>query len=322
MQSNGIKIALCATSQRVGFTVCQALERLIQIESIKVFLEPANDPVRLSFRGESVRVENLNTIETYAPDVIIYAGKAFNFNAFHNQIKYLNIPVLNISWGLGVESLILESNDENIFQIKHPITQQLYLPLSHVDAIAKLASVNVCVACGVDIEGEEGVLELMNQTRAYMNYDEDYFNVFPKPIAFNSISDISIDETTGYDACRRIMGQELKQTLKSKASIDMSFMQLPVLQGHHAVVHLTTKKPVDVNELAKSFETDPLLHHVNLVSNREYGQCFNRVAISQIKKHSQSDCGLSFHVMADELSFGIKQFLLHQVTEMFAITEV
>ena len=57
----------------------------------------------------------------------------------------------------------------------------------------------------------------MNQTRAYMNYDEDYFNVFPKPIAFNSISDISIDETTGYDACRRIMGQELKQTLKSKA---------------------------------------------------------------------------------------------------------
>ncbi|MEE2770104.1 MAG: Asd/ArgC dimerization domain-containing protein [Pseudomonadota bacterium] len=321
MQSNGIKIALCATSQRIGFAICQSLERLVQIESIKVFLDPVNDPVRLMYRGECLQVETYNSLENYMPDIIIYAGKAFNFNAFHSQFNRLNIPMLNLSWGLGVENLILEPNDENIYQMKHPITQQLYLPLSHIDKLSKIETVNICVACGADIEGEDGILELMNQTKAYMSYDEEYFNVFPKPIAFNSISDISVDETTGYDACRRMMTKELKQALKNDLSIDMSFMQLPVIQGHHAVVHVTSKNPIDMCEVGKSFESDPLLHHVNLVSNREYAQCFNRVAISQIKQHPEHNRGISFHVLADELAFGIKQYVLHKVTEMFEITE-
>ncbi len=319
MPSNGIKIALCATSQRVGFAICQALERLPHIESIKVFLEPVNDPVRLLFRGQNVQTEKLSNIAHYEPDMIIYGGKAFNFNAFHNQCKHLNTPLFNLSWGQGVEDLILKPNDENIHQMKHPITQQLCQPLAHIHTLFELESVNICVACGADIQGEDGVLELMNQTRAYMSYDEEYFNIFPKPIAFNSISDISVDETTGYDACRRIMAQELKQALASDVSIDMSYMQLPVLQGHHAVVHLSTKRSLDINEVAKSFETDDLLYHVNLVSNREYGQCFNRVAISQIKQHPEKDNSVSFHVMADALAFGVKQFVLSHVAEMVEI---
>lgn len=319
MPSNGIKIALCAASQRVGFAICQSLERLPHIESIKVFLEPANDPVRVLFRGQNVLLEKLSDLEHYQPDMIIYAGKAFNFNAFHSKCKYLNAPLLNLSWGQGVEDLILKPNDENIHQMRHPITQQLCLPLAHIDALFELDTVNVCVACGADIEGEDGILELMNQTRAYMSYDEEYFNVFPKPIAFNSISDVSVDETTGYDACRRIMSKELKQALGSDVSVDMTYMQLPVLQGHHAVVHLTTKKTLDVNEIARSFEADALLHHVNLVSNREYGQCFNRVAISQMKQHTDNNHSISFHVMADALAFGVKKFVLTHVSEMVEI---
>lgn len=321
MQSNGIKIALCATTQRIGFAICQTLERLPEIESVKVFLEPVNDPVRLMFKGESVCMEKISEIDNFSPDLIIYAGKAFNFNACHNQIKHLNVPILNTSWGTGVEDLILNANDEYIHQIKHPITQQLYLPLSHINNLFELKSINACIACGADIEGEDGILELMNQTKAYMNYDEEYFNVFPKPIAFNSISDISIDETTGYDACQRMMSQELKQALSEKMMVDLSFMQLPVLQGHHAVVHVNTKKPIDVNEVAKSFENDSLLHHVNLVSNREYGQCFNRVAVSQIKPHPENNHCISFHVLADELAFGIKQFVLSYVSEMVEILD-
>ena len=48
MPSNGIKIALCATSQRVGFAICQALERLPHIESIKVYDSRKRELIRFN----------------------------------------------------------------------------------------------------------------------------------------------------------------------------------------------------------------------------------------------------------------------------------
>lgn len=320
MHTNGIKVALCAPTQRLGFTVCQTLERLSQIDEVKVFIDVANEPVRFAFRGESVHVDGYQTLNDFAPDMVIFAGKSFDFASFHSAHCSVDIPVLNLSWGQGVETLIIEPNDQNIRQMQHPIAQQILTPVMHMNDLSQVNSIHACVACGADIEGEDGILELMNQTRAYMSYDEEYFNVFPKPIAFNTISNINVDEITDYDVCKRIMGQELKNNFKQTVKVDLSFIQVPVIQGHHAVVQVTTESPLDIKDVIKSIEADPLMHHVNLVSNREYGQCFNRIAISQLNKHTDDEHSVSFHVMADELAFGVKQFVLKQIHEIVEIS--
>tara|TARA_X000000950_G_C13880816_1_gene646790 strand:+ start:481 stop:1449 length:969 start_codon:yes stop_codon:yes gene_type:complete len=319
MHTNGLKIALCEPTQRVGFAICQALERLNNIAAIEVFIEPKSDIVRLPYQGNAVPVNDIKNIDAFPADVVIYAGKAFYFSEFYAKCKK-DTHVINLSWGQDVEEYILSDASANIRQIKHPITQQIYAPLKHIDALSPIKSVDITVACGVDIAGEDGVFELMNQTRAYMNYDEEYFNVFPKPIAFNTISDIAIDETTGYQATRRLMSQELKQLFKQKMMVDMSFIQLPVMQGHHATIHVTTAKAIDLNDVSRSFMNDDSIYHVNMVSNREYGQCFSRAAVSQLNQHLDCQESLSFHVVADELAFGIQQFVVEKVSEMVEIS--
>lgn len=322
MNAQGIKVALFAPSQSQGLVITQVLERMKEIADVVIYLDDgALGDEKFYFRGKRLQPITDSMIKANEYDWVIYAGKAFKFNAFYAQIKDHHVPVLNISWGQGVESLIGVGNTGKIIQGLNPITQQIKPPLKFIQQHFGIQSLNLFIGFSVETMGEDGLTELFNQTFAYMSGVNESFYVFPKPIAFNALSTVEIDETTDHVAYKRLLNKELQHQLDQKLDIELTLMQMSTLKGHHVVVHVSTEKSIDLKAMSQYFEHDEEINHVNMLNNRECGEYFNQITIGQLAKHPNHENGLSFHIIANEYNYACAKTIKQAYTNLMASIE-
>jgi hypothetical protein len=310
MNAQGIKVALFAPNQSQGLAITQVLERMPGIATVAVHLDDgALGDEKYYFRGKRIQPVNEVIAKDHEFDWIIYAGKAYKFNAFYAQVEALSVPVLNLSWGQGVDSLIGEAQAGMIVQSSNPITQQLMPPLRFIHERFGINALNLFVGFSVETMGDDGLSELLNQTFAYMSGVNESFYVFPKPIAFNTLSTVEVDETTDHVAYKRLLNKEIKFQLGQAIDVELTLMQMSTLKGHHVSVHVLTDKSIDLKEISRYFESHEEIHHTNMLNNRESGEYFDQVAIGQLAKHPSHEHGLSFHIIANELNYAYAKTL-------------
>lgn len=122
--------------------------------------------------------------------------------------------------------------------------------LCPIDREAGLESVDVAAMLPAAALGQDGVAELVEETRALFAMESREPNLFPIPLAFNLIPQTAVSAETADSALERDVALAMRGLLgRDDLPFSMTAVWAPVFYGASLAVHLATGKVVDLERM-------------------------------------------------------------------------
>jgi aspartate-semialdehyde dehydrogenase len=160
--------------------------------------------------------------------------------------------------------------------------------------------------------GQEGMDELQDGTKVWLEGGKPENKIFAWPLPFNVIPQIDKFQDNGYTKeemkvtweCRKIC------SLPDDLPISCSAVRIPTIRAHSEVIVMETEKPVDIAEARRVLEEAPgvklvddtskLLYPMPLTATGQYD-----VEVGRVRKSiAFGDYGIEFFVCGDQLLRG------------------
>ncbi len=314
-------VAVAGATGVVGQEMIEILEeREFPIEALHPFASKRSAGKSLSFCGEEVEIQNLETADFSGIDIILGATSSELARVYTPKALKAGCTIIDNSSAFRmvpeVPLVVPEVNGDAISThsgiIANPncSTAQLVVALKPIHDAAILRRVMMTTFQSVSGTGKEAIEELMDQTKAILSFQEVKSKVYDQQIAFNCIVNWECDPETGDTEEETKIIEETKKILgEPDLKISATTVRVPVFRSHGQSVTIETEKKNSPNDVRGLLSGAPGITVLDDPSRKVYptpidvvGQ--DNVYVGRIRKDHSTDFGLHLWVVGDNLRKG------------------
>jgi len=317
-------VAVVGATGAVGEAMLSILEeRNFPVGKVYALASSRSVGKRLNFKGESLKVEDLETFdfskvqiglfspgasvsEIYAP-IAAAAGCIVIDNT--SQFRYdddipLVVPEVN------PQAIALYKN-RGIIANPNCSTIQMLVALKPIYDAVGIDRINVCTYQAVSGTGKEAIEELASQTANLLNAKAIKAEVYPKQIAFNVLPQIDVFMDNGYTKEEMKMVWETQKIMgDANIKVNATAVRVPVFFGHSEAVHIETKQKITVEQVRDLLRNAPGVVLMDERVNGGYPTAVTEAAnhdatfVGRIREDISHPLGLNLWVVADNVRKG------------------
>lgn len=271
MPEKQLNIAVAGATGAVGRQMITCLEeRNFPVKSIEFLASHKSAGRKLKFRDQEITVKELKEDSFKGIDIAIFSAGGGTSEKFAPcAAKDGCIVVDNSSaWRMDrqVPLVIPEVNPDAIKDytnkgiIANPncSTIQMLVALYPIYKKCGIKRIVVSTYQAVSGSGLKAIEELVDQTRALLNFQECKKRVYPHQIAFNCLPQIDVFLENGYTKEEMKMVLETRKIFKNDTiGVTATTVRVPVFYSHSESVNIETKKHISVDEVKALLSNAP-----------------------------------------------------------------
>ena len=316
-------VAVAGATGAVGREMLKILEeRNFPVKELRLFASPRSEGMELEFKGERIKVRTLKKGVFKGCDIALFScGGSRSLEFAPDAAKDGCVVIDNSSaWRMDPEVplVVPEVNPHAIADYKNKgiianpncSTIQMVVPLKAIYDYSRITHIFVATYQSTSGAGKKAMDELLEQTRAILNFQPIEKKVFPHQIAFNCLPHIDVFFDNGYTKEEMKMVNETKKILEDPdIKVSPTCVRVPVFISHSEAVTIQTEKKVTAQKARELLENFPGVKVVDDPSQNLYplaidaagkDECF----VGRIREDVGLENGLSMWIVADNLRKG------------------
>jgi aspartate-semialdehyde dehydrogenase len=317
-------VAVVGATGTVGETMLSILaERNFPVRSVYAVASSRSAGTRVEFKGESLRVQDLEAFDFKGVDIAlfspgagvskIYAPKAAAAGCIvidnTSQFRYekevpLVVPEVN-------SHALAAYKNRGIIANPNCSTIQMVVALKPIYDEVGIDRINVCTYQSVSGTGKDGIEELATQAASLLNGKPIRSTVYPKPIAFNVLPHIDEFQESGYTKEEMKMVWETQKIMEDETiKVNPTAVRVPVFYGHSEAIHLETKERISAKRARELLNAAPGVTVVDERAAGGYptavteGAGHDTVYVGRIREDISHARGLNVWVVSDNVRKG------------------
>jgi len=318
-------IAVVGASGAVGEEIFRVLEEQKFPVANLLPLASANSAGNIiEFAGDEYNIEELTEDVFKGRDIDIAffsAGGAISAKYVKYAIESGALVIDNTSHFRMVEDIPLvvpEVNPEDIKLwenrgiIANPncSTIQMVVALNPIHRQWGLKRVVVSTYQAVSGTGKKAIDELLDQSRAMLNFLDYESRVYPHRIAFNCLPHIDVFLENGYTKEEMKMVNETRKILEDDAiAVTATTVRVPVFYGHSESVNVETHRAASAREVRALLEKSPGIKVMDDPANNVYPLATDAAGqdltlVGRIRDDASVANGINLWIVADNIRKG------------------
>ncbi len=316
-------VAVVGATGAVGNQMIACLEeRNFPLKSLRLMASSRSAGRRLSFRGESITVEELTEDSFGDVDVALFSAGGGTSQRFAPAAARSGCVVVDNSsaWRMDPEVplVVPEVNPHAIagYTTKGIIanpncsTIQMVVALYPIHRRAGIRRIVVSTYQAVSGTGMRAIEELSAQTRAVMEKKECPQEVYPHRIAFNCLPHIDVFLDNGYTKEEMKMVNETRKIMEDDTiAVTATTVRVPVFYGHSEAVNIETRTHIGAGEVRALLEKAPGVAVVDDPQNNRYPLALDAegqdlTLVGRIRQDESIANGINMWVVADNIRKG------------------
>lgn len=262
-------VAVAGATGAVGNEMIEILEeRNFPVERLVLLASERSGGKTQPFKGKEVSVVILNKDSFNAVDIALFSAGASRSFEFAPIAARAGAVVIDNSSAFRmnpeVPLVVPEVNPHAIWRHKGIIanpncsTIQMVVALKPIHDAAKIKRIVVTTFQSTSGTGKKAMDELLEQTRALLNFQEVKCSVYPHQIAFNCLPHIDIFLDNGYTKEEMKMVNETRKIMEDNSiMVTATTVRVPVFRGHSESVNIETEKKLTANEARAILSSAP-----------------------------------------------------------------
>ena len=269
MAQKKINVAIAGATGAVGNQMIRCLEEQdFPLRSIKLLASKRSVGRELRFRGDLLPVEELTEDSFKDVDVALFSAGG------NTSLKYAPVAAAagcvvvdnSSAWRMDpdVPLVVPEVNPHAISGytnkgiIANPNCSTIKMVVALIPIHRKVGIKRIVVSTyqAVSGTGKKAIDELLDQTRAMINFLEYKNTVYPHRIAFNCLPHIDRFQENGYTKEEMKMVHETHKIMEDNSiGVTATTVRIPVFFGHSEAVNVETRRHIsdaDVRELLRT----------------------------------------------------------------------
>ncbi len=316
-------VAVAGATGAVGREMLKILEeRNFPVKELRLFASPRSEGMELEFKGERIKVQVLKKGVFKGCDIALFScGGSRSLEFAPDAAKDGCVVIDNSSaWRMDPEVplVVPEVNPHAIADYKNKgiianpncSTIQMVVPLKAIYDYSRIKRIFVATYQSTSGAGKKAMDELLEQTRAILNFQPIKKKVFPHQIAFNCLPHIDVFLDNGYTKEEMKMVNETKKIMEDpEIQVSPTCVRVPVFISHSEAVTIETEKKVTAEKARELLSNFPGVKVVDDPENNLYplaidaagkDECF----VGRIREDVGIENGLSMWIVADNLRKG------------------
>lgn len=323
MSGKKFNVAVAGATGAVGNQMIRCLEEAnFPVHFVKFLASARSVGRQLRFKGDPIAVEELKEDSFKGMDIALFsAGGATSERFAPCAAKDGCVVVDNSSaWRMDpdVPLVVPEVNPHAVAHyskkgiIANPncSTIQMVVALNPIRKKYGIKRIVVSTYQAVSGTGKKAIDELLDQTRALINFLECKNKIYPHRIAFNCLPHIDVFLENGYTKEEMKMVHETHKIFEDDSiGVTATTVRVPVFYGHSESVNVETKETVSVREVTLLLENESGIKVVDDPANNRYplateaaGQ--DLTLVGRIRKDESIANGINLWIVADNIRKG------------------
>ncbi|MBA4390883.1 MAG: aspartate-semialdehyde dehydrogenase [Syntrophus sp. (in: bacteria)] len=316
-------VAVAGATGAVGNEMIKTLEqRKFPVKTLKLLASSRSVGKTISFRGEEIKVEELNENSFKGVDIGLFSpGGSVSLKFAPIAAASGCVVVDNTSafrMDPDVPLVVPEVNEDAIKNYKKKgiianpncSTIQMVVVLKPLHDAAKIKRVVVSTYQAVSGTGKKAIHELEQQILAIYANKKVENKVYPYQIAFNCLPHIDSFIENGYTKEEMKMVNETKKILEDDSiAVTATTVRVPVFYGHSESVNIEFEREITPDEARKILKKAPGVKVVDDPSKNLYPLAIHAAGkddtfVGRIRKDESIAHGLNMWIVADNIRKG------------------
>lgn len=316
-----MKIAIVGATGLVGREILKVIEESnFNVEEVLLFASKRSKGKKITYQNTELIVKDLEEWELYNFDYALFSAGGETSKKYIPLMNKKGIKVIDNSSAFRMDSnipLVVPSVNKNIIKnntllISNPncSTIQMVVVLDILNKISKINRVVVSTYQSVSGAGQEGVDELINNTKSrLLNEGKIKTDKFKRNIDLNCIPHIDVfldndytkEEQKMIDETSKIMGRELPLTA--------TCVRVPSITGHSESVNIEFEKIVSLEDIKNKLNDSEDIILLDDPSSLDYpvnsdAKGTNHVFVGRIRKDNSLNNAINLWIVADNIRVG------------------
>jgi aspartate-semialdehyde dehydrogenase len=320
-KKSAYRVAVVGATGAVGAEMIQVLEeRKFPVASLMPLASSRSAGGTVSFEGSELEVKVLAKDSFDGIDLALFSAGADISKEFAPMAVKAGAVVIDNSaaWRMddAVPLVVPEVNAGDVARHRGIIanpncsTIQMVVALKPLHDRARVKRVVVTTFQSVSGTGKDAMDELIQECKAFLNFQEPKPNVYPFPIAFNCLPHIDDFLPSGYTREEMKLLHETRKIMGDPSiQVTATTVRVPVYVGHCESVNIETERKLTANEARAIFSTAPGVLLYDDPARNIYPMPLDvagkdEVYVGRIREDESIPNGLNLWVVSDNLRKG------------------
>ena len=315
---SGQRVAVVGATGAVGREILKVLEqRGFPLVELRLFASPRSVGDTLVFQGERLPLRLVEPGCFRGVDFALFSAGAERSRLLAPQAVHEGAIVVDNSSAFrmdpAVPLVVPEVNPEALDAhqglIANPncSTIQMVVALRPVRDLYGLRRIVVATYQSVSGAGRRSMRELDLASRAHLGGEAEPREVYPRGIAFDVVPHIDVFDAQGWTREETKMRHETRKILgEPDLNVIATCVRVPVFRCHSEAVHVETRQPVELAQLAQAMHRQAglrLLEGADYPLAREWAER-DEVVVGRLRLDPEDARSLALWVVADNLRKG------------------
>ncbi len=313
-------VAIVGATGAVGQEFLKILvERNFPVEELRLLATKRSAGKKILWQGREIEVQETTHDSFKGIDIALFAGGSSSTEFAPSAVKSGAVVIDNSSaYRLDPEVplVVPEVNPEDVKWHKGIIANPncstiiMAVALKPIFDLAGIKRVVVSTYQAVSGAGREGIEELEDQVRNWVQGEEVKSKTFPYQIAFNLIPRIDVFQEGDYTKEEWKMVKETQKIFHvDTMPITATTVRVPVLRSHSESINIETERSVGLDEVKAAFQKAPgVIVEDNPAEDRYPMPWFtsdtDEVYVGRIRKDFSIENGINLWVVGDQIRKG------------------
>jgi len=316
-----VSVAIAGATGAVGTELIKLLElRNFPINNLRLLASKRSVGKKINFGQDEIEIQELTKNAFEGIDIAFFSCGASRSLEFCQAAADAGAVVIDNSSAFRMDDeiplVVPEVNPNAAFNHKGIIanpnctTIQMLVALKPIHDYSKIKRVIVSTYQSVSGSGASAIVELENQTKAWVAGQPLEKNIYPVQIAFNVIPHVDVFMDNGYTKEEMKMVNETRKIMSAPdITVSATCVRVPVFRAHSEAINIETEEDVSVEKALELWEKAPGVFIKNDQKPAGYpvphavSETFDTY-IGRIRKDISCKNGLAFWVVADQLYKG------------------
>jgi aspartate-semialdehyde dehydrogenase len=323
MSDKKVNVAVAGATGAVGNQMIACLEESnFPLKSIKLLASHRSVGRQLRFRGDLIPVEELTRNSFKGVDIALFSAGGGTSKEFAPIAAKDGCVVVDNSsaWRMDPEvPLVVPEVNPHAIQgytrkgiIANPncSTIQMVVALNPIYRQCGIKRVVVSTYQAVSGTGKKAIDELLDQTRAMINFLDVEKSVYPHRIAFNCLPHIDVFQDNGYTKEEMKMLNETRKILEDDAiGVTATTVRVPVFFGHSESVNIETQTYITADEVRELLAEAPGIKVMDDPGSNLYPLAIDAAGsdmtlVGRIRQDESIPNGINLWIVADNIRKG------------------
>jgi len=323
MAEKSFHVAVAGATGAVGNQMIACLEeRNFPLKSLKLLASVRSVGKTLKFRGEAIPVEELKENSFAGIDIALFSAGGGTSLKFAPAAARSGCVVVDNSsaWrmDLDIPLVVPEVNAHAIAQYKtkgiianpNCSTIQMVVALNPIHRRYRIKRIVVSTYQAVSGTGQKAIVELLEQTRAFLENRPVEKKVYPHRIAFNCLPHIDVFLENGYTKEEMKMVNETRKIMEDDSiAVTATTIRVPVIYSHSESINIETEQPISAADVRELLQDAPGVKVVDDPVANRYPMAIDAAGqdltfVGRIRKDESIVNGINMWVVADNIRKG------------------